>query len=315
MSDSFYNPDYYDFSTPVGTDYLSTPLSFNLGSGFGTTSPDYLNFGVSDPYNQWPGTMPNFYSNNTSPFSGLEAGTYQPSLWDQINSGVQSVGGWGDVAKFGLGALNAYGLLQSMNMQNKGLDLAEQKLAQDAALQREALRAKQAGDFAKMHAIAQIIQSRQGINVDPSLAYYEAVNREMGYSPQDAASFAGVDVGGPMKVGMSTAQRQAALNAALQQQQFAQGGMYPQGGLARAHGALVRGDSGGQEDDFNAQLSHGEYIMPADVTAALGDGNTESGARKLDKAVRSIRKRARSTSPDKLPPKAREFMIEVGDTD
>ena len=68
----------------------------------------------------------------------------------------------------------------------------------------------------------------------------------------------------------------------------------------------LRGGGGGQEDDIPAQLSAGEYVMDADVVAALGDGNPEAGARKLDKMRENIRTHKRSASAKKIPPKAKK---------
>ena len=94
----------------------------------------------------------------------------------------------------------------------------------------------------------------------------------------------------------------------------AQGGLiqgYKNGGLSRIHADPVikrylRGGGGGQEDDIPARLSAGEYVMDADVVAALGDGNPEAGARKLDKMRENIRTHKRSASAKKIPPKAKK---------
>ena len=45
--------------------------------------------------------------------------------------------------------------------------------------------------------------------------------------------------------------------------------------------------------------------MDADVVAALGDGNTDAGAAKLDAMRENIRKHKRSAPPSKIPPKAK----------
>lgn len=76
--------------------------------------------------------------------------------------------------------------------------------------------------------------------------------------------------------------------------------------------AMLRGDdmmeSGGQDDDVPAFLSQGEYIIPADVVAALGDGNPEAGAEKLDMFVQNVREHKMQNGTD-LPPEAQD----VGD--
>lgn len=95
----------------------------------------------------------------------------------------------------------------------------------------------------------------------------------------------------------------------------------PQGGIAqmlsgmgirRAHGGsvdsplgLIRDLLGGQEDKVNANLSGGEYVLDADIVSALGDGNTEAGARKLDQMRMNIRAHKRSAPRGDIPPPAK----------
>lgn len=149
---------------------------------------------------------------------------YQQPTANSLSSFLGSLD-LGDVAKLGLGALGAWGSYQDYKTKR---DLAEAQVAGDRAN-----RELGAGDdFAKMHALAQIIQARQGINLDPSLAYAEAVRKQMGLSPEGATEFAGVDVGGPMKVGLSSADRLDAINQATGVN-FAEGGGVFGGGLSR----------------------------------------------------------------------------------
>jgi len=66
----------------------------------------------------------------------------------------------------------------------------------------------------------------------------------------------------------------------------------------------VAGEGDGHSDDIPAMLADGEFVFSADVVSALGNGSTKAGSDKLYKMVEEIRKRARSTSPDKLAPPA-----------
>jgi hypothetical protein len=66
--------------------------------------------------------------------------------------------------------------------------------------------------------------------------------------------------------------------------------------------------SGGQEDNVHAMLSEGEFVIPADVVSALGDGNTKAGASALHQMMQSVRKNARSGTIDKIPPKVKTPM-------
>jgi len=84
------------------------------------------------------------------------------------------------------------------------------------------------------------------------------------------------------------------------------------GALGYAAGGYAGGASGGQADAIPAKLSSGEYVMDADVVSALGDGNNEAGAKKLDAMREQVRTHKRSASPDKIPPMAKEPMAYLG---
>lgn len=79
------------------------------------------------------------------------------------------------------------------------------------------------------------------------------------------------------------------------------------GGAGRTQGALglLRGSSPGQKDDVPINASHGEYVFDADAVAALGDGNTDAGAAKLDQMRENIRAHKRAAPSNKIPPKAK----------
>jgi len=110
---------------------------------------------------------------------------------------------------------------------------------------------------------------------------------------------------------------------------FRSGGLVPlmaQGGTRygdNAHGALrvlehsgkhrvdyrqgdaVTGVGDGQSDDIPAMLADGEFVIPADVVAALGNGSTKAGSDKLYEMMHNIRRHHRSTGPKDLPPPAK----------
>jgi len=70
--------------------------------------------------------------------------------------------------------------------------------------------------------------------------------------------------------------------------------------LEAAGGGLLRGPGTGQSDEIEATtpsgrpvlLSDGEYVIDAPTVAALGDGSTSAGARRLDDLRRQIRRDA-----------------------
>lgn len=89
---------------------------------------------------------------------------------------------------------------------------------------------------------------------------------------------------------------------------------YAQGGVAR----YLRGGTDGMADKIKtdidgaqeARLSHGEFVIPADVVSHLGNGNSESGAQRLYAMMDKVRKARTGTTkqgtqinPDKFMPK------------
>lgn len=88
---------------------------------------------------------------------------------------------------------------------------------------------------------------------------------------------------------------------------LAQGG--PAGGAGCGCGALgqIRDHmkAGGQADVVRADLSGGEYVLDADVVAALGDGDSDAGAARLDQMREAVRTHKRSAPASKIPPKAK----------
>jgi hypothetical protein len=67
------------------------------------------------------------------------------------------------------------------------------------------------------------------------------------------------------------------------------------------HGAHVAGEGDGTSDDIPAMLADGEFVFPADVVSALGNGSTKAGTDKLYEMMHSIRARARKAHPSDLP--------------
>lgn len=79
-----------------------------------------------------------------------------------------------------------------------------------------------------------------------------------------------------------------------------------QQGLAKGGSPrYVKGPTAGQDDKVDARLSDGEYVFDADVVSALGDGNNEAGALKLDQMRENVRQHKRSAPKSKIPPKAK----------
>ena len=75
-------------------------------------------------------------------------------------------------------------------------------------------------------------------------------------------------------------------------------------------GKHVAGEGDGQSDDIPAWLADGEFVFPADVVSALGNGSTKAGTDKLYDMMHSIREHARSTKPKDLPPPAKKSPLD-----
>ena len=89
------------------------------------------------------------------------------------------------------------------------------------------------------------------------------------------------------------------------------------GGIAMAKGRYLQGKTDGMADkipsridgDQEAALSHGEFVIPADVVSHLGNGNSDAGAQKLYQMMDRIRQARTGTkqqgkkiNPDKFMP-------------
>lgn len=76
------------------------------------------------------------------------------------------------------------------------------------------------------------------------------------------------------------------------------------GGAVGALG-LLRNKNSGQADVIPVAAAGGEYVFDADTVSALGDGNTEAGAARLDEMRQQIRQHKRAAPATKIPPKAK----------
>jgi hypothetical protein len=130
--------------------------------------------------------------------------------------------------------------------------------------------------------------------------------QSLGWSAQDVAA----------ATGTNAADVQAAYDAALGQDtsymQYAQGGE-----INMAKGRYLQGATDGMADELPARigqnqpaaLSHGEFVIPADVVSHMGNGNSDAGAKKLYQMMDKIRmartgnkKQGKKINPDKFMP-------------
>jgi len=75
-------------------------------------------------------------------------------------------------------------------------------------------------------------------------------------------------------------------------------------------GKHVAGEGDGQSDDIPAWLADGEFVFPADVVSALGNGSTKAGTDKLYEMMHGIREHARSSGPKDLPPPSKKSPLD-----
>jgi hypothetical protein len=91
----------------------------------------------------------------------------------------------------------------------------------------------------------------------------------------------------------------------------AAGGSIPEGhnpqffsesGLGSLNNKYVKGDGDGTSDSVPAMLANGEFVIPADVVSALGNGSNDAGASVLDKFLNTIRTHKQKHNAKNLPP-------------
>jgi hypothetical protein len=69
---------------------------------------------------------------------------------------------------------------------------------------------------------------------------------------------------------------------------------FSEGGLGSIENRYVQGEGDGTSDSVAAMLANGEFVIPADVVAKIGNGSNEAGAGVLDQFLVEIRKHAHS---------------------
>ena len=77
---------------------------------------------------------------------------------------------------------------------------------------------------------------------------------------------------------------------------------FSEGGLGTLENRYVQGDGNGTSDEVPAMLANGEFVIPADVVAALGNGSNEAGAGVLDQLLQVVREHRQDHNPEDLPP-------------
>lgn len=94
---------------------------------------------------------------------------------------------------------------------------------------------------------------------------------------------------------------------------------YARGGVvALASGDYLKGETDGMADELpanidgqqEAALSHGEFVVPADVVADLGNGNNDAGASRLYSMMERVRKARHGTTEQPPEIDAEKYLPE-----
>ena len=149
-----------------------------------------------------------------------------------------------------------------------------------------------------------------------SIPKYDAVRNMVNAPPTKAQGYrpgqGGINYGGDVSYVPKGTGLAAAPVVPTGEVKAAQGGLM---GLAK--GRYLQGETDGMADKIPAQigqdqpaaLSHGEFVVPADVVSHLGNGNSDAGAKKLYGMMDKIRqartgtkKQGKEINPDKFMP-------------
>jgi len=181
--------------------------------------------------------------------------------------------------------------------------------------------------LAGAYAGTQAKENLERVGYQGSIPDYRAVRRPVSetYDPNRRPGSSGqryaTDVvfsgpGGPtFEQALATTAAQAADLRQVNRQNPAKEQAMAQGGMAQGLGRYLQGQTDGMADeipssidgDQPAALSHGEFVIPADVVSHLGNGNSDAGAKKLYQMMDKIRvartgtkKQGREINPDEF---------------
>jgi len=297
-----------DLQTALGASGFSTAEKYALTHGMGSS-------GVNDSINNWLAKYPN-------------------ATAKQISDAMQSVGMTMADVKDAFAANPALSSKadQWNIMNNKGTaDVSSSinnYLALNAVSKTPKTEAQKQADMAQYGITAKDVQEAEALPLQNKAAAIAA-----GETPASAtdimkayqvAETKDTDPGAIARMvassGLSTAQlakdfglQEADLNY-LRGQGYLPAG-YAEGGMAK--GRYLQGETDGMADklparigrDQPAALSHGEFVIPADVVSHMGNGNSDAGAKKLYQMMDKIRmartgnkKQGKKINPDKFMP-------------
>jgi hypothetical protein len=300
-----------------------TSYDFGYGSGFGDTYDFWADIGVNPNT-----TMENWVSpSNDQIERALQGDATFLGLMRQYGTkalDLLKTNGKYDLAKMATLGLGAY------NMLNKNDTGGYNKPVPKMELVREQVQYAQDPNRAPGSMGRQYFTDPRFVakgNADELAAAKTAAGTQaagiLAAAPQYAAAAPNPYAGKiPMKYNPAPMATPAAQAAGLPtipkaEQLTAEGGLkMAEGGLAGA-GRYLQGKTDGMADEIPssidgkqpAALSHGEFVIPADVVSHLGNGNSDAGAEKLYEMMARIRKARTGTTKQGKEIDADEFTM------
>ena len=300
-----------DLQTALGVSNFSAAEKYALTHGMGSA-------GVNDSINNWLAKFPN-------------------ATAQQITDAMKSVGmNMADITDaFASNPALSSKADQWNIMNNKGTSAVNSSinnyLALNAVAETPKTEAQKQADMAQYGITAKDVQEAEALPLQNKAAAIAA-----GQTPAStkdimtaftAAEKNDTDPGAIARMvassGLSTAQlaKDFGLQAAdlnyLRGQGYLPPGYAEGGEIAMAKGRYLQGGTDGMADEIPAQigkdqpaaLSHGEFVIPADVVSHMGNGNSDAGAKKLYQMMDKIRmartgnkKQGKKINPDKFMP-------------
>jgi hypothetical protein len=296
-----------DLQTALGASKFSAAEKYALTHGMGSS-------GVNDSINNWLAKYPNATAQQISDAMksvGMNTADIQdafaanPTLsskadqWNILNNkGTAAVSS--SINNYLALNPTATAAQKQVLMNQYGISAKDVQEAEALPLQNKAAAIARNEEIPSASAIATAYQAAEKNDTDPA-----AIGRMIANS------------------GLSTAQLAAdfGLKAAdldyLRGQGYLPPGYAEGGEIAMAKGRYLQGGTDGMADKIPAQigqdqpaaLSHGEFVIPADVVSHMGNGNSDAGAKKLYQMMDKIRmartgnkKQGKKINPDKFMP-------------
>jgi hypothetical protein len=310
-------------------DSLDTPVSSNTGA---LTSQEYgdVDFGpnqnaIQDEFYRSLGLDPSTITDaapaTTAEVNAMINGTSVGNWWSQLGTAAQNAfkkpDGSYDMKKILTAGGGLYGLYQSQRPQDKTGYL---------------------GTIPKYEAVREQVANTYDPNRRPGSAAQTYFTNTKYVAPENAGAARAAAVGEAAglealnKANPAQQSRPVLQAGAIQTQptslvaedapvpQYAAGGItgLPKSKAKTSKGRYLNGETDGMADKIpakidgkqEARLSHGEFVIPADVVGHLGNGNSEAGAKRLYEMMDRIRhartgttKQGKQINSDKFLPK------------